>query len=152
MKKILFLLLIITFITVIPEAKGSEWVSVGTALGDNKFFYDNETLTKLPNDIMKLWEKIEYSAKQRKEHIKWRTSKGYNVDRYDTLSHTLNLIEVNCAKRESRTMMTIDYSSTFGSLDSNTFKWQPSEGWSPIIPESMMENIFKAVCQSQDKK
>lgn len=152
MKNILFLLLIITFIIAIPEAKGSEWVSVGTALGDNKFFYDNETLTKLPNDIMKLWEKVEYSAKQRKEHIKWRTRKGYNIDRYDTLSHTLNLIEVNCTTRESRTMMTVDYSSTFGSLDSNTFKWQSSEGWSPIIPDSMMENIYTAVCQSQDQK
>ncbi len=49
-------------------------------------------------------------------------------------------------------MMTVDYSSTFGSLDSNTYKWQPFEGWSPIIPDSMMENIYTAVCQSQDQK
>lgn len=152
MKIFFSVVFLMPFIFGTPQAKSAEWVSLGTALGDNKFYYDNESLTKLPNGIVKFWEKIEYSPKQRKEQIKWRTAKGYSITRYDTLSHTLNLIEVNCPTRESRTMMTVDYSSTFGSLDSNTFKWQPSEGWSPIIPDPMMESIFKAVCQSQDKK
>ena len=152
MKSILIPLLLLIFSLSVPQAQGAEWISVGLALGDNKFYYDNETLTKLPDNIIKFWEKIEYSEKQKKEHIKWRTGKKYDVARYDTLSHTLNLIEVNCRTRESRTMMTVDYSSVFGTLDSNTYRLQPPEGWSPIIPDSMMENFYKALCSSQEKK
>jgi hypothetical protein len=33
-----------------------------------------------------------------------------------------------------------------------TSKWQPSEGWSPIIPDSMMESFYKALCSQQEKK
>lgn len=152
MKIFFFLLFLIPFIFVASQVRSAEWVSLGTALGDNKFYYDNETLTKLPDGIIRFWEKIEYSDKEKKEHIKKRTTKGYSVTHYNTLSHTLNLIEVNCSKRESRTMMVVDYSSVIGLLDSNTYKWQPTEGWSPIIPDSMMEIIFKAVCQYQEKK
>jgi hypothetical protein len=152
MKRTYFLFFAITIVFLVPQSWSAEWVSVGTAVGDNNFFYDQESLTRLPNGIIKVWEKIEYSEKQRKEHIKWRISKKYDVDRYNTLNRTLNLIEINCETRELRTLMTADYSSTHGPLESNTYKWQPTEGWTAIIPDSIVENIYKAICPPREKK
>ena len=71
MKSILIPLLLLIFSLSVPQAQGGEWISVGLALGDNKFYYDNETLTKLPDNIIKFWEKIEYSGKQKNAPTKW---------------------------------------------------------------------------------
>jgi hypothetical protein len=152
MKRTYVLFFAITIVFLVSQSWGAEWVSVGTAVGDNNFFYDQESLTRLPNGIIKVLEKIEYSDKRRKEHIKWRISKKYDVENYNTLNRTLNLIEINCMTRESRTLITADYSNVFGPLDSKTYKWQPTEGWTQIIPDSMIENIYKAVCPPREKK
>jgi hypothetical protein len=153
MKRICFLLSVITMVFLVSQAQGAEWISLGKDGPGNECFYDRETLTKLPNGIIKVWIMNLYSDEARKKYSQRRISDGLADDkRYETLSYSLSMWEINCAVREFRGMANIDYSTDKGKLETNTYKHQPSEGWGPVPPDSIGEVMYKTVCSPQEKK
>jgi len=66
MKKRIFLLFAIIMFFLVSQAEGTEWVSIGQDSLGNEFFYDRETLTRLPTGAMKggLWRYISMKAKK----------------------------------------------------------------------------------------
>jgi hypothetical protein len=113
---------------------------------------DRENYTGLPKDIIKVWEKREYSDEGRNDEIQQRIRNGFDVKGYETLSYQLTLWEINCVTRESRMMEQIEYSTDGRMLGSNTYKRKPTEGWQPIPPESFCATIYKIGCPPSDKK
>ena len=136
----------------ISQAQGTEWVLFAIDNSGNKCFYDRETLTKLPTGVIKVWEKTAYSRKGVKTKIQNMNSNKLSTYRYETLSHTLKLWEVDCAKRMERVTGFSEHSADGGVLASFTAKLQPSENWQPVTPESIEEALYKTVCPPQKKK
>ena len=137
----------IVLVVHVPHVIGSEWVYLGTddVIGV-EWSYDLETLDELQKGMIKVWVKKEYSDEARRKLITMMISKGYNAKRYYTLSHALNLFELNCVTRENRITSNIVYSTHGGILHKSTVEQQPSDGWEPIYPDSMAESLYMAVC------
>ena len=140
------ILFTIGMVFLVSQAKGAEWINIGSDRDGTEYFYDSETITKLPTDIVNVWVKFQYSDEGRKKYIQERSSQGLNVNLYDTLSYSLTLEEVNCATRKARTITFTNYSFDSAVLLLFSKKQQTSEGWEPVHPETMGERMYRAVC------
>jgi len=101
-------------------------------------YYDAANITHPSKDIVRTWVRLVYSkdgvALQVKELGK----------RYEDLSYTLSLLEVNCAAKKNRVLQSTSYSRDGNVISSN--QSQQTE-WSLIIPESIGETLYKTVCK-----
>lgn len=147
MKAIGLLLVITGMAFIVSQAGGAEWVYLSTdEVVGVEWNYDVETLYEFPRGIINVWIKKEYTDEARSKFIKMMISRGLNVKRYDTMSHALNLFEMNCITRENRIMLNIIYSSDGGILHKSNIEQHSSDGWEPIYPGSMSESLYQVVC------
>jgi|PlaIllAssembly_1097288.scaffolds.fasta_scaffold427820_1 hypothetical protein len=152
MKTIYLLLIPITMVFLVTQVEGAEWVSTGKSPLGVQLLYDRETLTTLPNGIIKMSTKMIYSDEGRNQFIKYLTNKDPHDKRYETFSYALISYEINCGLKENRITSISNYSADGQELDSFTYKRQPSEGWLPIPPLSIAEAMHNVVCPSQEEK
>jgi hypothetical protein len=152
MKTICSLLFAIIMVFPVSQTQGAEWVHITRNAVGNEFFYDRETLTKLPAGIMKVRSMEVYSDEGKKEYIQEWTNKGLNAKSLKKLNHAVDLVEIDCSTRGLRIMATSEHSIDGVVLDSSTFTQQPSEGWASIPPGSSWEELYKAICPSQKKR
>jgi len=151
MKKRILLLFAITLVFLVFQAEGAEWVSIGQDSLGNEFFYDSETLTKLPTGVMKAWSMEVYSDEGKKRYIQEWTNKGLNANSLRKLNHTVDWVEIDCSTRGLRIKATSEHSIDGVVLDSSIFAQQPSEGWESISPGSSWEVLYNAVCPPRKK-
>ena len=101
-------------------------------------YYDAANITHPSKDIVRTLLRLVYSkdgvALQVKEQGK----------RYEDLSYTLILLEVNCAAQKNRVLQSTSYSRNEKVISSN--QSQQAE-WGFISPGSTGEILFKAVCK-----
>ena len=63
--------------------------------------------------------------------------------KYENLSHSIDLHEINCVEKKIRPLSVTDYDNKGGVIYSSS---SPSK-WDSIIPESMIEILYKEVCK-----
>jgi len=101
-------------------------------------YYDAANITHPSKGIVRTWIKLIYSkdgvALQVKELGK----------RYEDLSYTLILWEVNCGAKKNRVLRSTSYSRDAKVISSNIS--QQAE-WSSINPGSIGEILYKTVCK-----
>lgn len=147
MKAIGLLLVIAGMVFIVPHTGGAEWVYLSTdAVVGVEWSYDIETLYEFPKGIINVWIKKEYTDEARSKLIKMMLSRGLNVKRYETMSHAINLFEINCVSRENRIITNIVYAADGGILHMSTLEHPHSDGWEPIYPGSMSESLYQVVC------
>jgi len=146
---ICFLLFAIFIVILVFCAQGADWVAVIRDAVGNEFFYDRETLTKLPTGIIKVRSIEAYSDEGKRGYIQNRAERGLNTVFLKKLNHTVDLMEINCSTRGIRIMETSEHSSDGTVLEFSKFAQQPSEGWESIAPSSTWESLYNAVCPSQ---
>ena len=152
MKKTIILLAAIILSSSLFEVQGAEWISIGKDRLGNELFFDHEVIIERSKDIIEVQMKGMYSDAGRKERMQDRTKAKSTVERYDMLSYSLELQQINCAKREFRIMAYTDYSSDGGILYKFISELQPTKGWEPIAPDSMGERMYRTVCQTSSRK
>ena len=101
-------------------------------------YYDAGNITHPSKHIVRTWIKLVY-------YEDWVASQAKKLGkRYEDLSYTLNLLEVNCATKKQRVLQSTSYSKDGKAISSN----QSQEGeWSSINPGSMSEVLYKTVCK-----
>jgi hypothetical protein len=118
------------------EVRGDDWKSLNTTeSGVN--YYNAESITRLPKNIVRVWVKAELSEKGVKDMV---ATLG---KRYAKLSYVLFLNEIDCGERASRLLSVVVYSedgSVINRVDSpNQFTY--------ILPETLDNYLYKAVCK-----
>lgn len=146
-----FSLIVLITISFISQAQGAKWLNIGSDQDGTEYLYDSETITRLQTDIIEVWVKLQYSLEGRRKCVQERKSLGFNVDRYDTLGHSLTLEEVNCTTRQARTVTFADYSTDSAVLLLISKNHQTSESWEPIHPESIGEKMYMVICHQRLK-
>jgi hypothetical protein len=101
-------------------------------------YYDAESITRPSKNIVRVWEKIVYSEKGVIKAVK---ELG---ERYKTASYSLDLSEIDCIEKKRNTLMLVFYAK--GGSVISTEQLSETE-WSFIIPGSMEEILYKAVCK-----
>lgn len=106
-------------------------------------FYDLKSINRLSNDVVRASD-YQYYTKEGKD-LMIRELGG----KYENLSHTTTLWEINCAEKKFRFLSLTHYSKENNPI----YSWKllyssdsPTE-WSSFTPGSLGEKLYKAVCK-----
>lgn len=105
-------------------------------------FYDAKSIIRSA-DIIEVLEKEEYTD-QGVNFMAERLGKNY-----ENLSHLITLWQINCAEKKSR-FLSLNYYSKEKKVISSwkiLYSSGASEEWSPFVPQSLGEKLYKAVCK-----
>lgn len=127
-------------------ARGENWVLIGTGVNFT-FYYDKSTIKKQPNKNKRVWLRGE--AKDINALIEERKEQGLPVNGYRDFSHQLALKEVNCNTKEMGRVSFVDYNNKGVPIHSSDANW--SLTFTHVIPQSIGESIYKAVCEGNKK-
>ena len=100
-------------------------------------YYDAQSITRPSKNIVRFWTKSVWTEKG---VLSWVKDSG---KKYENLSHTIYLQEINCAEKKIRRLSVTQYGhkgSVIDIIDSPSY-------WIFINPESMMEILYKEVCK-----
>ena len=122
-----------------PVIGSNVWKVFQMDNNDNVFSYNTVSIKRQTKNVVQVWEKIVYSEKGREKHNQEITKKGY-----DKLSHSLDLVEIDCKKEMSRFLSITDYDKDGLVLNSLSFD-KPE--WDHIIPDTTMDTLRKKVCE-----
>ncbi len=143
MKLLRIILVFIVFIIFgYVEARGEDRMFYG---GNDKYtcFYDLESINRLSHDVVRVSD-YQYYTKGGKDLMIRELG-----EKYENLSHTMTLWEINCAEKKFRFFSLIHYSKENNPI----YSWKllyssdsPAE-WSSFTPGSLGEKLYKAVCK-----
>lgn len=118
------------------STKGVDW----------KFHNSNEmyltycytkNITHTSKNIVRVWERLNWTEKAVIDRVEKLGEK------YENLSYSIILWEINCAEKKSRSLSETSYDNKGKVIISSS---SPKE-WDFIIPESMHESLYKEVCK-----
>jgi len=100
-------------------------------------YYDVQSITRPSKNIVRVW-------------LRWNwTEKGVMVmvgnfwKKYDNLSHSIDLHEINCVDKTIHSLSLTAYNNKRGVIYSSS---SPLE-WDSIVPGSIIEILYKKVCK-----
>jgi hypothetical protein len=117
------------------EAWGVNWKYYGTN-EDGSYFYDTESMTRHPKDLIEVWVQSAYTEKSISH---WVREGGKD---FQDLDFTLISLELNCVERSARYLRIVFYSK-----NGKVFYPIDNDEWHFIAPDSMIESLHKEVCK-----
>ena len=121
------------------EVWGADWRVYGEPASDiGVYYYDADSISSPSKNIVRVWEKVVYSAKGVISHIE---ELG---ELYENLSYTVTLWEVDCVQKKEQILKTNWYSKDETSLSSTEFQ---KTSWTFVNPDSMGEALYEVVCK-----
>jgi hypothetical protein len=100
-------------------------------------YYYTQNITHPSKNIVRVWDRWNLMEKG---VLNWVVKFGKE---YENLSYLIILWEINCAEKKSRSLSEASYDNKGKVIISSS---SPKE-WDFIIPESMHESLYKAVCK-----
>jgi len=117
------------------EGWGVDWKYYGTN-EDGSYFYDTESMTRLPKNLIQVWVQSAYSEKSISHWVR-EGGKGFQ-----DLDFSLVLLELNCVERSARYLRIVFYSK-----NGKVFQPIDNDEWHFIAPDSMTGRLHEEVCK-----
>ena len=134
------MLVMIGLITIQTEAYGQSWNwKLFLKDVDCDFYYDPDTVTKSPEDIVRVWWKEVFKTK---EVLK---SRGFTRSEYEKVIYQINVSEIDCNKKESRRRFFMLCSEEGESILCNIHKRQLDE-WVPVWQVRPTGILYRKLC------
>jgi len=119
------------------EGWGANWKFIGKSSRDDVWEIDTASISRQPNNIVRIWAKVTHSRRSVTDFVKERGEK------YKDVSYSIELQEYNCTENKLHTLSGADYSLGGVVINSgNTL-----EEWKFIVPDSVGDGINKEVCK-----
>ena len=119
------------------EAQAADWVYYATGSADGcSFYYDPQSIKRVSEDIVQVWEKKVFTEKDAKKAI------NELGPEFKELSFDKCLKEFNCNEKKSRTLSVIYYNKDGGVIESVS----SASSWDFVVPDSGVEALFNIVC------
>ncbi len=145
MKTICFVLIAITMVFLVPQAKGAEWIKFTEDVHGNQFFFDFDSGSYPSRDSARLWTKIIHSEEGIRVNKEYRLRRNKPTSNWDSLSYTKMLVEVNCKTRESNIITVMHFHKNGQFLENYTLS-KEQQKWQPISPDSSVDELRSIVC------
>jgi len=100
-------------------------------------YYDTQSITRPSKDIVRLWERFNFTEKGVLDMVRKFGKK------YENLSRSIDLSEINCVEKTTRYLSKVSYDNKWGVIYSSS---SPQE-LDFVVPESLVENLYKEVCK-----
>lgn len=123
------------------DVRGADWKLVGKS-ETYEYYYDAENITRLPENIVRVWNRAVFNEKGVDEIVKELGS------RYKEVSSSVEIYELNCPDKKARPVSLSYYSkegTVLGASSAGSFKIQMD--WSAIASGTAIELVYKAVCK-----
>jgi hypothetical protein len=145
------IIVLLTCLLILPCSKdvnGADWIRFGKGEGGNELFYDIQSINYLPNSSVRVLVKMipEDEESRVRERAEWR--KGYS-EFPDNFSYSTFLYEINCKDRTFKVLEGATYNKENETIIDTTIEYPRLDN---ISPESMMEGLYKIVCEEKDSK
>jgi hypothetical protein len=107
-----------------------EWIEVSQ--DNNSIFYIDESTIQREDDMVKMWGLLEYKSEQ-------------VVGKYRYLSQ-MTQYEFDCKEKQRRNFYSWFHSMRMGGGDVVYTIEQPEDKWSPVVPGTVGNKIWKIAC------
>lgn len=118
------------------EGWGADW-KFYAASEQILYYYDAQNITHPSKNIVRVWERWDYTEKGVLDMV------GTSGKKYENLSHSIILWEINCSEKKDRGLSLTHYDHKGSVVHSIS---SPSD-WNFIVPETVGEVIYKEVCK-----
>jgi hypothetical protein len=129
-------------------SNAEEWVHCFTDNAGNNTFYDEESIAPIGKGLTKIRVRTDYSEKGKSDFIRSRISRGFGVQGYDKLSHSVTVWYINCAKKENDLYSFFEYDKDYGILSTYKAKELDME---PVIPGTIGDIFYRKACMRIQK-
>jgi len=135
------MLVMIGLITIQTEAYGQSWNwELFLKDVDSDFYYDPDTVTRSPEDIVRVWWKEVFKTK---EVLK---SRGFTRSEYKRTAYQINVTEINCKNKECRRKFFMLCSGE-GETILCTIHRRQLDDWVPMREEHATGALYWKLCQ-----
>jgi hypothetical protein len=145
----LFIIFIILGLSL--SAQASDWVHFSSDDYNNDFYYDKQSIFSKEKDIIEVLGKTTFSDKGRLNYINNQIKNNRSTQGLEKFSYVLLLWSFNCPQKEYGLSSSPALYSSEGIAISEVSKPYSTIKWSPVLPDSISELIYKIVC-TQDNK
>ena len=118
------------------EVWGEDWIRYGKN-ETGCHYYNQQNVTHLSKDIVRVWNKIVFTEKGRASAVE-RLGKSYDKFGYD-----ISLKEINCKDKKQHWVSSKVYSMNGKLLSTPVY----NTGWEPIAEGSLSDILFQKVCK-----
>ena len=123
------------------DVSGADWRVVGVS-DTYQYYYNADSITHLPENIVRVWNRAVFNQKGVDELVKELGS------RYQEASTSVEVYEFNCLDKKARPISLSYYSKEETLLgSSNTGTLQIQMDWAPIASGTAIELVYRAVCK-----
>jgi hypothetical protein len=135
------MILMICLVLIQSKAYGTSWKwELFLKDVDCDFYYDPDTVTRSPENIVRVWWKEVFKTK---DVLK---SRGFKRDEYEKAAYQINVTEINCKKKESCRKF-IMHCSDEGENIFCTIHRRKSDEWIPMREEHATGALYWKLCQ-----
>lgn len=131
------------------QANDGTWMPVGATNYEVVEFRPG-TITLSQDGIATVWLRWRLTDKKeewRQREIQSRKTDGLSIRGYDSFSHKMEQAQYDCRGQRYRALTFVDYNE-LGTILTSANR-EPSEAqWAPVVPESVGEAIFRAICST----
>jgi hypothetical protein len=107
---------------------------------DCNFYYDPDTVTRSPENIVRVWWKEVFKTRE------VLRSRGFTQSQYEKTSYQINVTEINCTKKECRRKFFM-LCSEEGETVLCTIHRRQLEDWVPTREEHATGTLYLKLCQ-----
>jgi len=124
------------------EGWGKDWKPYQATQKGDIYYFDSESVEKLPGGVMKVWtrtEKTEFLGGDLLKHVDEVTSGKKDK----VIAEIIHLLEINCSNKTFRVINLTVYGKN---KDIKEYYNEPSE-WERIAPESVTNSLHEEICR-----
>jgi len=143
MRGIIYSILLILVLFGVSNLWSADWKYVGDSRYGDKWFFDNDSITYLPNGNIALWLSVLFSEAGKRELILNHQKANKSTDGYNSLEYDVNLFEINCSQNTFKIIHEIDYARN-GTILRNE-RYTPGQ-WEKFTPHSMVGTLHNIFC------
>jgi len=131
----------IGFITIQTKAYGESWKwELLLKDVDCDFYYDPDTVTKSPENVVRVWWKEVFKTRD------VLRSRGFTWSEYEKATHQINVTEINCKKKECCRKFFMLCSGEGENIFCTIHRREVDE-WVPVRKEHATGVLYLKLCQ-----
>lgn len=147
-KRIVLSVLLVFVLSISIHA--AAWEFLGKTTDGSVYYYDKSSVKYLTGNVVRFWGKEIPSETAKKENMVELGIKylGYLDGKFMKYSSHKVLAEINCSKKQIRTLSYVFYDSEGNIIGS----FNESSHWVSIVPESIVELAANKLCRQKGRK
>ncbi|HPN26160.1 MAG TPA: hypothetical protein PLR20_13955 [Syntrophales bacterium] len=132
------------FVFVSPnDVRGVDWIHYGTDPLGNNFFYNQESVSKVTKDLIKIWTTTVLSDEGRANLIKTNAQAGIPSAWIVSLNQIEHLWYISCEDKRYNLVQSTYYASDGSVLSAIHY----DDSWSDVSRGSMTATLMKKLCK-----